>query len=73
LLIIAELAMLSNGVHRWAGRISGWIMRTPMTAHWRVVTRFELGSNGALEFHTVPAKESANASAGDSATNSPVA
>ena len=26
-------------------------------AHWRVVTRLQLGANGAIEFHTDPAKE----------------
>jgi len=26
-------------------------------AHWRVVTRLQLGANGAIEFHTDPVKE----------------
>jgi fumarate reductase (CoM/CoB) subunit A len=30
-------------------------------ARWRVVTRLELGANGALEFHTDPAKEPVDA------------
>ncbi len=30
-------------------------------AHWRVVTRLQLGANGALESHTDPAKERAAA------------
>jgi fumarate reductase (CoM/CoB) subunit A len=32
-------------------------------AHWRVVTRLELGADGALDFHTDPVKESAAAAA----------
>ena len=32
-------------------------------AHWRVVTRLELGANGAIEFHTDPAKEPVDAHA----------
>jgi fumarate reductase (CoM/CoB) subunit A len=31
--------------------------------HWRVVTRLQLGANGALEFHTDPVKEPAASSA----------
>ncbi len=37
-------------------------------AHWRVVTRFELGSDGTLEFQTNPVKQSADGSLGDGAT-----
>jgi fumarate reductase (CoM/CoB) subunit A len=32
-------------------------------AHWRVVTRLELGADGALDFHTDPVKEPAAAAA----------